>query len=349
MTNSIIKFEENNKELVLFMYNEKAATISTELMEFEGYAEPRKAWYKIKNREDFEESFEYITLQGEELRKFKEEYGDIIVDVVTNLGTSSVTLFEKYKKSNTLDIVMEDGIFGVMYASNSGHANKFKKFMRREVNPHLNKVGNFDPKEIEIMKIEDDKERSISLRLYNIEKALLVDSSDMLTQLNYNNTRQELEAYKQSKRIDNVEDKVSLIESKVNRSVVVREGDCTAEAVARKFGIFSAASNKPHGSFAEHLSKELGIYISPDGNIGYQDKFVTVNIVQRGGVEVPTLKYSKEALKLMEKHVENEGIRFEEVEHVQRGKNKDNFRRAKIAFDTGNIWVNETTYNLHKE
>lgn len=344
---NIIKFDAGNgKELFLFELDGKIATIAPELMAFEGYANAKQSWNDLKKREDFEEGFEFKTIQGEELKIFKELLSSY--DLFTLVSEKHTTLENQYKSVPRLDIVLEEGIFGVMYASNSGHANKFKKFMRREVNPVMSRESVYDPKLIEINKIEDSKERTITLRLYNIEKALLADSSDMLTQLNYNNTKQELATYKQSKRIDIFENKLTLIEDKVNRSVIVREGDCTAEAVAREFSIFSAASNKPHGKFAEHLAKELGFYITPDGNIGHQDEYVTVNVLQRGGVEVPVLKYSKHAVSLMRDLIENEGIDFDETEYWKRGENKGKLKRAKIAFSTGNIWVNETTYNIYK-
>ena len=91
----IIKFTDGDKQLLLFVYEGRVATISTELMEFEGYANTRKSWFDAKEREEFEYGIEYKTLQGEELRKFKEDYGNIIIEDVTTGVTS--TIYDKYK------------------------------------------------------------------------------------------------------------------------------------------------------------------------------------------------------------------------------------------------------------
>jgi len=343
--NSIEKFTEGSKTLFLFQLDGKVATIAPELMAFEGYASPKKSWNDIKEREDFEEGYEYKTLQGNDLKVFKEilKGSDDLSLVVTEMVT---TLYEQYKSVPRLDIVFEEGIFGTMYSSNSGHANKFKKFMRREVNPKLNSEGKFDLVENEISKIEDEKEKQLRLRISKCQSLFDLAPDDNFTVIQLNNLKNELQQYLHSKQIEEVQNKVDALEFKVNRSVVVREGDKTAEAVARHFSIFSS-TNKPHGNFAEHMAKKLGFYISPDGNIGYQDEYVTVNIIQRGGTEVPTIKFSKEAVKLMNDCIENEGLEFTDVDYVKRGMDKGKFKRAKIEFDTGNIWVNETTYNLY--
>ncbi|MGG3890328.1 hypothetical protein [Metabacillus fastidiosus] len=108
--NNIIKFEsvENGKELFLFELDGKIATIAPELMAFEGYGAASKAWFDIKEREDFEDGYEYKTLQGEELKLFKQvlkESKDL------SLITSEVkTLYDQYKSAPRLDIVFEEGI-----------------------------------------------------------------------------------------------------------------------------------------------------------------------------------------------------------------------------------------------
>lgn len=334
--NGIEKFTEGNKGLFLFELDGKVATIAPELTAFEGYANPKKSWNDIKEREDFEDGYEFKTIQGDDLKLFKE------------VLKQSDDLYKQYKSVPRLDIVLEEGIFGAMYASNSGHANKFKNFMRREVNPKLNSDGKFDYVENEISKVEDETEKQLRLRISKCQSLFDIAPTDYLTAIQLNNLKNELHQYLQSKQIEQVHNKVEALEYKVNRLVVVREGDKTAEAVARHFSIFST-SNKPHGNFAEHMAKKLGFYISPDGNIGFQDEHVTINLIQRGGTEVPVLKYSKEAVKLMSESLENEGLEFADVEHWKQGSNKGKFKRAKIEFDTGNIWVNETTYNLYKQ
>lgn len=239
----------------------------------------------------------------------------------------------------------EDGVYEVLMQSRKPIAKQFKKKIK-EIVKEIRKTGSFDVVENTIMKIEDEKERLLRFKINGQENILTIDPSDMMANALLTNYKLELNQYLSDKKINAISNEVKTLKHKVDRSVIVREGDKTAEAVARQFSIFSS-SNKPHGNFAEHMAKKLGFYISPDGNIGYQDDFVTVNIVQRGGTEVPTLKFSKEAVRLMSDSVENEGLNFTDVEYGKRGADKGKFKRAKIEFDTGNIWVNETTYNLY--
>lgn len=345
--NSIEKFTEGNKELFLFELDGKVAAIAPELMAFEGYASPKKSWNDIKEREEFENGYEYKTLQGNDLKVFKEilKESDDLSLVVTEMVT---TLYDQYKSVPRLDIVLEEGIFGTMYASSSGHANKFKKFMRRKVNPKLNSDGKFDVVENEIAKIEDETERILRSKVKGYEDLLVLDSSDRMANAMLSNYKLELSQYLQSKEIKEVKSQVEEIAYKVNRTAIIREGDCTAEAVAKKFNIFSK-TNRPHSSFTTNIAKKLGFYINPEGNTGYMDDYITINLVQRGGRDVPTIKYSEMAIKEIENYINEEGIAFEEIEYSKSKSDKDKSKivGAKIAFDTGNIWVNETTYNLY--
>lgn len=345
--NSIEKFTEGSKTLFLFELDGKVATIAPELMAFEGYKDVTSSWRDVKNREEFEEGFEFKTLKSNDLKVFKE----ILLntqDLSLVLGDLPKTLYEQYKSVPRLDIVFEEGIFGTMYSSNSGHANKFKKFMRREVNPKLNSDGKFDLVENEISKIEDEKERLLRSKIKGYEDLLVLDSSDRMANAMLSNYKLELNQYLQSKEIKEVKTQVKEIENKVNRTAIIREGDCTAEAVAKRFNVFST-SNKPHAAFTTNIAKKLGFYLNPEGNVGYMDDYITINLVQRGGKDVATVKYSELAIKEIENHLNDEGLAFEEVKYLKlkNDKDKGKFERAKIAFDTGNIWVNETTYNLY--
>lgn len=342
----IIKFTDGNKQLLLFVYEGRVATISTELMEFEGYANTRKSWFDAKEREEFEYGIEYKTLQGEELRKFKEDYGNIIIEDVTTRVTS--TIYDKYKKSNTLDIVFEEGIYGVMYSSNSGHANKFKKFMRREVNPQLQRTGSFDIVKHEISKIEDEKEKSLRMKIKMYEDILKIDPKDLFATAQLSICKSELNGYLNSKRLEEVHSEVKQIKSQLAKTTVLREGDMSPEAVAKRFNVFST-SNRPHNLFAENIARDLGIYIDPQGNAGYQDEHISINLTDKGGQTVPEVKYSKKAIEMMEKHINENGLSLSEAEYFKKGSRKGQFNFAYMYFENGRrIKVNEATYNLYK-
>lgn len=343
---NIIKFSDGDKQLLLFVYEGRVATISTELMEFEGYANTRKSWFDAKEREEFEYGIEYKTLQGEELRKFKEDYGNIIIEDVTTGVTS--TIYDKYKKSNTLDIVFEEGIYGVMYSSNSGHANKFKKFMRREVNPQLQRTGSFDIVKHEISKIEDEKEKSLRMKIKMYEDILKIDPKDLFATAQLSICKSELNEYLNSKRIEQMDNRVQQIEDRIAKTTVLREGDMSPEAVAKRFNVFST-SNRPHNLFAENIARDLGIYVDPQGNAGYQDEHISINLTDKGGQTVPEVKYSKKAIEMMEKHINENGLSLSEAEYFKKGSRKGQFNFAYMYFENGRrIKVNEATYNLYK-
>ncbi len=155
MEKNIINFSiDENKNLFLFELDGRVPTLASELMSFEGYKDVRKAWHNIKTREEFEEGFEYISLSDDNLKIFKKSIleGNDSPSLVANLAT---TLKQQYWRVPTLDIVLEEGIFGVMHYSNSGHANRFKKFMRREAKGQAREV---------IEKIDDLRKESPNLR-----------------------------------------------------------------------------------------------------------------------------------------------------------------------------------------
>lgn len=345
---NIIKFSDGNRELFIFKWNGKIATIAPELMAFEGYANAAKSWFDIKEREGFEEEFEFETLQGDKLKAFKEFLKSQSKDLYSLVTDSVKTLYDQYKSVPRLDIVFEEGIYGVMYSSNSGHANKFKKFMRREVNPQLQRTGSFDIVKHEISKIEDEKEKSLRMKIKMYEDILKVDPSDLVAINQLNHFKLELTQYLHSKELQEVRNEVKQIEDKLAKTTVLREGDMSPEAVAKKFNVFST-SNRPHILFAENLARDLGFYVDPQGNAGYQDDMISINLTDKGGKTVPEIKYSKKAVELMEEHINENGLRLSEPEYFKKGNRKGQFNFAYMYFENGRkIKVNEATYNLYK-
>lgn len=141
------------------------------------------------------------------------------------------------------------------------------------------------------------------------------------------------------------------VKDKINRSTVVREGDMTAEVVAKRLNIFSL-SNKPHINFAESVAMDLGFYLKPSGNVGYQDEYITINLSQRGGRDIPTLKFSEKAFEEIEKYMEEGNYIIEEPpRYFKRGdkKGKYNFTYMCFGSDDNRIKINETTYKLYSD
>ncbi|WP_342494106.1 hypothetical protein [Bacillus sp. FSL R5-0447] len=339
---------ESGKELFIFEYQGRTATISTELLAFEGYTHPKKAWNDVKERECFETGYEFETLEGEELKRFKNtiKQSDDLTQVVTN---SVTTLYDQYKSVPRIDIVFEEGIFGTMYASNSGHATHFKKFMRREVSPSLRQEGRFDQIENELKKIEDEKERTLRIKVKRYADIVYLDENDLVALNQLNTYKTELKLYLSSKEIAEVTEKVDQIEAKLSKTTVLRDGDMSPDAIAKKFNVFSI-SNLPHNRFAENLARDLGIYLSPQGNIGYQDEYISINLTDKGGNTVPEVKYSRAAYNLMVEHIEKNGLVITDPKYFSRGKKKGSFDHSYILFNgTRQIKINEKTYKYYCE
>lgn len=106
----------------------------------------------------------------------------------------------------------EDGVFDLIYGSKLPKAKLFRKKVR-EIIKIVQQTGRYDVVENKIQQIEDNKERELSLSLYQLEQVLKVNPSDMLTTLAYNNMKQELTTYKQDKKLEEFENKVQAIEA----------------------------------------------------------------------------------------------------------------------------------------
>ena len=219
-------------------------------------------------------------------------------------------------------------------------------------------TGKYDTIEHEIMKIEDEEERKLTLAVYKLEELYKIDN-DELTALRLENKRNKLDTYKQNKKIIEIENKVEDYSKKVDetnnkiaKTTVLREGDMSAENIAKKFNIFST-SGKPHNKFAEKLAKVLGFYINPEGNSGYSDDYISINLTTRGGTTIPTIKYSKLAFEEMKKYIDENGLHIEEppVFYKRKCKNGNvgDFNYSRIIFDEieDSIKINKVTYNVY--
>ena len=252
----------------------------------------------------------------------------------------------------------EDGLYEVLMQSRKPIAKQFKKEVKK-ILKELRNTGKVDLIENKIQFIDDEKEKQLTKELYKLQETLEVMPNDMFMMVKVENKKNELNNYIQErnlketrKRLDEVNDRVNEINNKIEKTTVLREGDMTAEVIARKLSIFST-SNKPHNKFAEKMLKVIGHGINPEGNAGYQDKYISINNTTRGGITVPTIMYSKECLEEFKKYIEENGLHIEQPpKYYQRNcknGNKGDFKSGKIIFDEieESIKINETTYNLY--
>jgi prophage antirepressor-like protein len=208
-------FNDGGKKLFMFEWEGKFATIAPELMAFEGYGNPKQSWNDIKSREDFEEEFEFLTLQGNDLKKFKERLKDAY-DLTLVVRESLTTLYDQYKLVPRLDIVFEEGIYGVMQISGTEHAIKFKTFIRRDVAPAIRENGKFDAAEYSIKQLEDEQEKQLRLKLYKAQEFYNLDQDDMVSLHQVTKAQAALDKYIVNKEVVQLKETVATIKEEMN-------------------------------------------------------------------------------------------------------------------------------------
>lgn len=114
--------------------------------------------------------------------------------------------------------INDDGVFDLIYNSHLLKAKLFKKKVREIVNK-VQQTGKYDSIEEQIQQIKDEKEKQMSLSLYTYEQALKINPNDMLTAINYNQTKLQLDTYKQQKILAEVKQDIGKIKDTVDSVV----------------------------------------------------------------------------------------------------------------------------------
>jgi len=104
-------------------------------------------------------------------------------------------------------LINEDGVFDLIYNSKLPQAKQFKKKVKAIIS-QIQRTGKFDSTENNIMLIEDEIERNMTLTVHNFKQALIINPNDMVSQFAYNTKVTELNLYKQSLELKQLKDKV---------------------------------------------------------------------------------------------------------------------------------------------
>jgi len=192
--------------------------MSNELMIFEGEE------LEVLTREDVNFDFDGTVLfngkQAGTLLKYKNPSESIRVNVrekdkylVKNANILDSIKHGFRKLNNAGEIfITEKGIMKLIINSSMPKANEFEDKVW-EIVTKVQQTGKYDVIENKLQQIEDEKERELSLGLYQLEQVLKINPSDMLTTLAYNNMKQELTTYKQDRKLEEFENKVQAIEA----------------------------------------------------------------------------------------------------------------------------------------
>lgn len=313
-----------NKELIPLEWNNQRIMTTKTLAECYETEEIRIQQGFQRNISRFIEGKHFYRLKGDNLKEFKANY---LKD--SSLGIS--------KFASELILWTERGtlrhakILDTDKAWDAYEQLEDTYFHVREVAPQL-------IEEQRINAIEDEKERNIRLRIVQLKKLVKLDPNDTISATLLNQANNELEIYLQNKSIKE-------IESKIDKFSVLREGDMNANVIAKRLDLYSV-NNKPHGQLVEATAKEIGIYVNPNGNVGYQNEYVSVNLCNVNGQIIPTLMYTEKAFDDIKSYIDN-GLDFE-VSYYKRGENKGKYNKATVNLVGKNFSVNETTYKKYK-
>ncbi|MBX4152224.1 BRO-N domain-containing protein [Paenibacillus lautus] len=250
-----------------------------------------------------------------------------------------------------LNILTEAGLYKLVFKSRKPEAEELGDWVAEIVLPTIRKTGKFDLVENQLQSIEDSIERELRLQILAYENVVKVKPNDIIAMLGLTAAKQELDSHLNKVRIEEVNIKIDELNTKVKKATVLREGDLSPEAVAKRYCVFSINDN-PHPKFAECMARELGFYIKPEGNAGYQDDYVSVNFSDRNGVTVPLLKYSQKAIRFMDDYIQDNGLIVEDPPVLfSRGvkKGRYNYTYMKFVQHDIRIKINETTYKLHTQ
>ena len=266
------------------------------------------------------------------LQKVDEE--EKVVSNVYTLGGIQETWF-----------LTEDGLYEVFMQSRKPIAKDFKKQIKK-VLKELRTTGKVDLIEKAINNIQDEKHKQLLLEIHKLEEIMQINPNDMVMSIALNQRKTELDSYLNSKKLLEVETKIDTLSDRIDATTNLREGDMNATYVARQLQIYSK-SNKPHNNVAMCLAQVLGFYVKPEGNIGYKDDYVKINLTTRGGIEVPVISYTQKALQEMKDYLDS-GNYMIGCDVYKNGDKKGKFKSAHMYFEDLRIEVNETTYNLYK-
>jgi len=133
--------------------------------------------------------------------------------LVTKESFRNLGGYENYTIGTRGEIfINEDGAFDLIYNSLLPQAKQFKKKVKAIIS-QIQRTGKFDSTENNIMLIEDETERNLTLTIYNLKQTLTNNPNDMLMQFAYNSKVTDLTAYKQSKMLALMQSQVDEIKA----------------------------------------------------------------------------------------------------------------------------------------
>lgn len=145
------------------------------------------------------------------------------------------------KLHNTGEIfITEKAVMKLIINSKMPKADEFEDLVW-EIIYSVQKTGRYDSVEQKIKLIEDQKERELSLAIYQLERYVKANPSDIIGSLNLVQKKQELISYKQGREISYIKGQLENQSQKIENMVVIgdrkqftNEVNCVARSTGKK-------------------------------------------------------------------------------------------------------------------
>lgn len=133
------------------------------------------------------------------------------------LVKNSDVLNQHFRKLNNAGeiFITEHGVMKLIINSEMDNANEFEDKVW-DIVSQIQRTGKFDTIENNIMLIEDETERNLTLTVYNLKQTLTTNPNDMLMQFAYNSKVTDLTTYKQSRELKLVQGQVEKLTNVVS-------------------------------------------------------------------------------------------------------------------------------------
>lgn len=177
--NQLQLFNFKGMEFTVVLINDEPNWIAKEICDYLELSNPSVALQGLK------EGTQKKYINGETLSQLKE---------LPNFNLGSRTA--------ELNLLTEAGVYKLIFKSRKPNAEDFTDWISERVLPSLRNKGKYDIVEEKLQTIKDEKEKNLSLTVYNLEQAVKSNPTDMLMMFTYNSKKQELETYKELKRIE---------------------------------------------------------------------------------------------------------------------------------------------------
>lgn len=135
---------------------------------------------------------------------------------------SSDVVKHDFRKLNNAGetFITEKGVMKLIINSEMPKANEFEDKVW-DIVESVRKTGKFDVVENKINKIEDEKEKELTLGLYSLEQALKTNPNDISISILVNLKKGELNTYKQQKQLEEINNKVGDMGKRIENFITI--------------------------------------------------------------------------------------------------------------------------------